>query len=173
MEYHDMDHQSPPEPADLASTVAELHSKAISPNGMFGFPLANGRGTLDHGEHWEKSRAVQFTYLLQDLIELDNAANQAWPEYDNACKQLIDHVIPKLLGALQSEGRKIESVFCHGDLWEASVATDLETGKIIIFDPGESCEAFPTSKDLLISLVVEIAFIRLLRAAIVRHKVTC
>ncbi|KAK8027769.1 hypothetical protein PG991_004825 [Apiospora marii] len=133
MEYHEMDHQSPPEPAELARAVAELHSKAVSPNGMFGFPFANGRGTLDRSEHWEKSWAAQFTYLLQDLIELDNAVNEAWPEYDDACKQLIDHVIPRLLGVLQSEGRSIEPVLCHGDLWEGNVATDLETGKIIEF----------------------------------------
>ncbi|KAK8082688.1 hypothetical protein PG996_001469 [Apiospora saccharicola] len=91
MEYHDMDHQSPPESAVLA--------------------------------------------------KLDNTVNEAWPEYDDACKQLIDHVISRLLGALQSYGRNIEPVLCHGDLWEGNVATDFETGKIVIFDPGESMYA--------------------------------
>ncbi|CAJ2506377.1 Uu.00g005070.m01.CDS01 [Anthostomella pinea] len=104
---------------------------------MFGYPLVTGRGTLDRTEHWSSSWAEQFTYLLKDLINLDNQMNRPWPEYDSACKQLIDHVIPRLLGALQSEGRRIIPVLCHGDLWEGNVGTDRETGEIIIFDPDE------------------------------------
>ncbi|KAK7950934.1 NADP-dependent oxidoreductase domain-containing protein [Apiospora aurea] len=46
MEYHDMEQQSPPDPAELAGQLAELHSKAVSPNGLFGYPLVTGRGTL-------------------------------------------------------------------------------------------------------------------------------
>ncbi|KAK6842885.1 Altered inheritance of mitochondria protein 32 [Apiospora arundinis] len=137
MEYHDMDQQSPPDPAELAGQIAELHSSVVSPNGLFGYPLVTGRGTLDRTEHWDRSWAVQFTHLLKDLIELDNTQNGPWPEYDDACKQLIDHVIPRLLGALQSDGRSIDPVMCHGDLWEGNVATDIATGKIIIFDPDE------------------------------------
>lgn len=144
MEYHGLDEQSPPVPA-------ELHSKAVSPNGMFGFPLANGRGTLDRSEHWENSWAAQFTYLLKNLIDLDNAVNKAWPEYDDACKQLMDHVIPRVLCALQSDGRSIEPVLCHGDLWEGNVATDMETGKVIIFDPVNRMKHFHF-QDLLLSL---------------------
>jgi len=149
MEYHDMDQQSPPNPAELVNRIAELHSKAVSPNGRFGFPLVNGRGTLDRSEHWEESWAAQFAYLLRGLITLDNAVNEIWPEYDDACRQLIDRVIPRLLGVLQSGGRNIEAVLCHGDLWEGNVATDVETGKIIIFDPGGSYEALSSLRSYL------------------------
>ncbi|KAH8761023.1 Fructosamine kinase-domain-containing protein [Diaporthe sp. PMI_573] len=135
--YHDMDVQTPPDPAGLASAVAELHTKATSPNGKFGYPLVTGRGSVDRTEHWSDSWADQFTHLLKDLIKLDNQVNGPWPEYDAACKQLMDGVIPRLLGALQSEGRTIVPALCHGDLWEGNVATDMETGKVIIFDPDE------------------------------------
>ncbi|ORY66172.1 uncharacterized protein BCR38DRAFT_465139 [Pseudomassariella vexata] len=101
MNYHGMDQESPPDPAELAFAIAELHRKVKSPNGMFGYPLVTGR------------------------------------EYDAACKQLIDKVVPRLLGALESEGRSITPTLCHGDLWEGNVATNMETGKIIIFDPNE------------------------------------
>jgi fructosamine-3-kinase len=70
------------------------------------------------------------------VIDLDNVANGPWPEYDAACKQVIDHVIPRLLGALQSDGRDIKPSLVHLDLWEGNVATDMETGKVIAFDPG-------------------------------------
>lgn len=135
--YHDMDVQTPPDPAGLATAIAELHTKATSPNGKFGYPMVTGRGSVDRTEHWSDSWADQFTYLLKDLIKLDDQVNSPWPEYDAACKQLIEGVIPRLLGALQSEGRNILPSMCHGDLWEGNVATDMETGKVIIFDPDE------------------------------------
>lgn len=137
-QFHDMDLHAAPDPSGLATAIAELHQNAISPNGMFGYPIINGRGTQDRTEHWSESWAVQFTYLLKDLIKLDNQVNGPWPAYDAACRQLIEEVIPRLLGALQSEGREITPVFVHGNLWEGNVVTDMETGRVIIFDADES-----------------------------------
>jgi len=134
--YHDMDVHSPPDPQELALMLAELHRKGTSPNGMFGFHVPTGGGVLEHQGTWEKSWAAQFTHQFKDLVRLDNEANPPWPEYDAACKQVIDHVIPRLLGALQSDGREITPTLVHFDLWEGNVATDLETGKIIAYDPG-------------------------------------
>lgn len=136
-EFHDMDVQAAPDPSGLAVAIAELHQKATSPNGMFGYPIVTGRGTKDRTEQWEKSWAAHFTYLLKDLIKLDNEVNGPWPEYDAACRQLMEGVIPRLLGALQTAGRDIKPVLVHGDLWEGNVATDMETGKVIIFDYDE------------------------------------
>lgn len=136
-EFHDMDIQTPPDPAELAYQLAELHRHCKSPSGKYGYPLVTGRGTLDRTEHWEDTWAAQFTHLLKDLIKLDNQVNGPWLEWDHACKQLMGGVIPRLLGALETEGREITPTLCHGDLWEGNVATDAETGKILIFDPDE------------------------------------
>lgn len=73
---------------------------------------------------------------MKDVIRYDNETNGPWPEYDAACKQLIDVVIPRLLGALQSDGRMITPSLIHGDLWERNVGTDMETGETVLFDPG-------------------------------------
>ncbi|KAI0968075.1 Fructosamine kinase-domain-containing protein [Xylaria arbuscula] len=133
--FHDMDLETPPDPAELASTMAALHRKSHSPNGnKFGYPIVAGRGTLDRVEHWSESWAVQFTHYLKDLVKLDTELNGQWPEFDAALKQLIERVIPRLLGALQSEGRSIKPSLVHGNLWEGNVATDMETGKVIAFD---------------------------------------
>ncbi|KAI0527710.1 Fructosamine kinase-domain-containing protein [Xylaria bambusicola] len=101
---------------------------------MFGYPIITGRGTLNRTKHWHESWAVQLTYLLEDLLKLDNQVNGHWPEFDIACKQLIEGVIPRLLGVLQSEGRTIKPTLVHGDLWEGNVATDMNTGAVIAFD---------------------------------------
>jgi fructosamine-3-kinase len=134
--YHDMDQHNPPDPAELASLIAELHRKGTSPTGMYGYDVPTGGGVLQHTITWEKSWAVQFSHQLRDTIAFDNEANGPWPEYDAACKQVLDHVIPRLLGALESDGREITPTLVHLDLWEGNVATDMETGKIITFDPG-------------------------------------
>lgn len=70
------------------------------------------------------------------MIKYDNIANGPWPQYDAACRQLINAVIPRLLGALQSDGRSITPALIHGDLWEQNVGIDEETGENVVFDPG-------------------------------------
>ena len=132
--YHDMDMQSPPDPQELAVLLADLHSHK-SPSGRFGFDVPVAGGILILENKWEDTWAAQFTNVLKATIDLDNAANPPWPEYDIVCKQVIDHVIPRLLGALQSDGRSIDPVLVHMDLWEGNVARDLETGKLILYDP--------------------------------------
>lgn len=78
------------------------------------------------------------THQLKDFIKYDNEANGPWPEYDAACRQLIDVAIPRLLGPLQSNGREITPTLIHGDLWERNVGIDMETGETVIFDAGST-----------------------------------
>lgn len=134
--FHDMELSAAPDPAHFASQIAELYLKGISPNGMFGFPVPTVCGRMERTVNWEKSWARSFTHQLNDVIKYDNEANGSWPEYDAACKQLIDVAIPRLLGALQSDGREITPSLIRGDLWEQNVGIDMETGEIIVFDPG-------------------------------------
>lgn len=134
--FHDMDFSSPPKPDEIMPVVAELHKRGTSPNGMFGYPVPVVCGRMERTTTWTSSWAESFTLQLKDVIKYDNDANGPWPEYDVVCKQLIDAVIPRLLGALQSEGRDIKPALVHGDLWERNVGRDMETGKILVFDPG-------------------------------------
>lgn len=134
--FHDLDENNPPDPLDLAELLAELHTKGKSPSGMFGFTISTGGGVLNRTVTWEKSWAKQFTHQLNDVIKLDRDANEHWPEFDAACAQLVDKVVPRLLGIMQEDGRTLEPSLVHMDLWEGNVATDEETGKVITFDPG-------------------------------------
>ncbi|KAL9616024.1 MAG: hypothetical protein Q9160_009062 [Pyrenula sp. 1 TL-2023] len=135
-DFHDMDLAKAPEPEPFISQIAQLHQAGTSPNGMFGFPVATACGKMERTVRWEKSWAKSFTNQLNDVIKYDNETNGPWPEYDDACKQLIDIVIPRLLGALQSEGREIVPALIHGDLWENNIGIDMETGKTVVFDSG-------------------------------------
>ena len=135
-DFHDMDLSTAPEAASFAGQIAKLHQDGTSPNGLFGFPVPTVIADLEHTVTYEKSWAKSFTNLLLDVIKYDNEANGSWAELDAASKQLIDVVIPRLLGALQSNGREIKPTLIHGDLWEENVGIDKETGNTIVFDPG-------------------------------------
>lgn len=130
-QYHDMDIKSPPDPAELASQMAKLHRNGTSPNGKFGYPVPTGGGVLYHENKWEDKWTKCFTTQFIELQNLDNEANEPWPEYDTVCQHVIDHVIPRLLDVLD-----IKPSLVHFDLWEGNVATDKETGKVLSFDPG-------------------------------------
>lgn len=134
--FHDMDFSTPPEPEEIMPIVSSLHNRGTSPNGMFGYPVPVVCGRMERTVTWTNSWAESFTLQLKDVIKYDNDTNGPWPEYDVVCKQLIDAVIPRLLGALQSEGRDIKPTLIHGDLWERNVGMDMDTGNIVVFDPG-------------------------------------
>ncbi|KAL8982902.1 MAG: hypothetical protein Q9205_002701 [Flavoplaca limonia] len=137
-DFHDMDFSAAPDPEYLMSQIADLHRKGMSPNGLFGFPIPTVCGKMERTVIWEKSWAKSFTHQLKDVIKYDNETNGQWLEYDAACQQLIDGVIPRLLGALQSDGREITPALIHGDLWERNIGIDMETGETILFDPGST-----------------------------------
>ena len=137
-DFHDMDFSTAPDPHSFTSKLAELHQKGTSPTGMFGFPIPTVCGRMERTVTWESSWAKSFTHQIKDVIKYDNETNGPWPEYDAACKQLINVVIPRLLGALQSDGRDITPALIHGDLWERNIGIDQETGQIIVFDPGST-----------------------------------
>lgn len=137
-DYHDIDLRTPPDPEPFVAKVAELHTKGKSPTGMFGFSVATVCGIFERPVEWDRSWANCFANQLKKVIEFDNETNGIWPEFEVACKQIIDAVIPRLLGALQSEGRSIEPALIHGDLWEQNIGVDMATGETIVFDPGST-----------------------------------
>ncbi|KAK7756560.1 hypothetical protein SLS62_001397 [Diatrype stigma] len=133
-----MDFTIAPDPEEFVSKIASLHRKGVSPTGKFGFPVPTVCGIMERTVEWEDSWATSFTHQLKDVIKYDNETNGPWPAFDDACNQLIDVVIPRLLGALQSDGRNIIPTLIHGDLWERNVGIDMETGDIITFDAGST-----------------------------------
>jgi fructosamine-3-kinase len=50
-------------------------------------------------------------------------------------KLILDHVIPRLLGPLESDGRQVKPCLIHGDLWEDNIGTHTKTGDIFLVDP--------------------------------------
>jgi protein-ribulosamine 3-kinase len=126
--------QTLPDPDKFTSRLAELHRTATSENGMFGFPVTTCDGAVPHIVAWQKSWALFFADMLRGVLKFDTDTNGHWAELDDVFDRTISHVIPRLLGVLQSEGRELRPSLIHGDMGEGNVGTDLDTGEIIFVD---------------------------------------
>ena len=71
---------------------------------------------------------------MQHILSEDLRINGPWPELAQVGATTISRVIPRLIGALEREGRNVKPCLIHADLWEGNTGTSLETGDIILFD---------------------------------------
>jgi protein-ribulosamine 3-kinase len=134
MDTHD---RSLPDPDEFCLKIAELHLKGLSPNGKFGFPVTTYHGRFSHFcDRWDESWATFMANLITNLLTFDQVNNGDWPELMAVGQHCVTHVIPRLLGVLQSDGRSIQPCLIHGDLWEGNIGTDMETGNIVVYDAG-------------------------------------
>ena len=125
-----------PEPTQFCAKLAKLHASTYSPTGKFGYHVPTFQGYLPQVVDWDDSWASFFSKLIAGLVRTDIDANGPWRDYEFAVEQTQKHVIPRLLGALESDGRSLKPVLIHGNLWEGNCGTSLETGDIKIFDAG-------------------------------------
>ncbi|KAH8601335.1 Fructosamine kinase-domain-containing protein [Bisporella sp. PMI_857] len=129
--------QQPPEPKRFTARLAELHRVSISPTGKFGFHTTTCFGRAAQlSDIWESSWAKLYEKQLAHMFALDLGLNGSWPEFQRMCDLTLKNTIPRLLGALESNGRSIKPCLVHGDCWDENTATDLETGEPFIFDSG-------------------------------------
>jgi protein-ribulosamine 3-kinase len=68
------------------------------------------------------------------VFEIDRKKHPPWLDYEICAQLVLDKCIPRLLGALQSQGRSIKPCLVHGNIWDENTATDMETGEPFVFD---------------------------------------
>jgi len=134
-DFIDMSNQLP-EPDQFCARLAELHRISVSPTGKFRFHIATCHGKFPQFVNWDSNWASFFSKLLADILQLDLEQNGRWKELENVSERVLTHVIPRLLGVLQANGRVLKPCLIHGDLWEGNIGTDSQTGEIFIFDSG-------------------------------------
>lgn len=125
-----------PDPIQLGKRLADFHRASVSPNGKFGFGISTYHGKFPQYVDWDSNWASFFTKLLADALRLDKENNDPWPELERVSERTLTKVIPRLLGVLQEDGRKIKPCLIHGDLWEGNIGISCDTGEILIFDAG-------------------------------------
>ncbi|KAG8525534.1 uncharacterized protein KY384_009178 [Bacidia gigantensis] len=125
-----------PEPNQLCSKLAQLHRDSISPTGKFGMQVTTCNGRTPQAVNWESSWTTFFINLLRYVVDLDFEVNGYWKELAHLEEKIFTRIIPRLIGALESDGRSIKPSLIHADLWEGNTGTSYETGDIYIFDSG-------------------------------------
>ena len=125
-----------PEPTQLCSKLAQLHRNSVSPTGKFGMHVTTCQGRTPQAVSWESSWTTFFTNLLRHVTELDFATNGDWGDLNRLEERIFALVIPRLIGALEQDGRSVKPCLIHADLWEGNTGTSYETGEIYIFDSG-------------------------------------
>lgn len=125
-----------PDPVKLAERVAALHTHAdsVSPTGMFGFPIQTFDGARVQSVGWDPSWTSFFSKLLAEAYRQDAESNSIWPELDAVYRKVQSHLIPRLIGAVERDGRSITPILIHGDMWDGNVGTERGTGDPWIFD---------------------------------------
>lgn len=93
--------QQVPDPAQLCSTIIELHQKSISPTGKFGFHVRTCNGRTPQATEWNSSWTAFFANLMRNVIADDFKTNGLWPELEKVGRETVDVVIPRLIGALE------------------------------------------------------------------------
>ncbi|KAB8269278.1 hypothetical protein BDV30DRAFT_242587 [Aspergillus minisclerotigenes] len=66
----------------------------------------------------------------------ESRCEDEWPvgNFEILARRCVEAVVPRLIGALERDGRKVKPYLIHGDLWEGNTGTSLETGGIYVFD---------------------------------------
>lgn len=123
-----------PDPAKLGKLLAELHGKTQSLTGEFGYSLTTYDGSRAQIVGWDPFWTSFFSKLLGETYRLDVEANGKWDALDTVFRRTQTHLIPRLIGALETDGRSVKRCLIHGDLWDGNIETDANTGLPVIFN---------------------------------------
>jgi len=124
------------DPVAFGSQLAELHMKSVSPTGQFGFHITTCHGRYPQVVDWDPSWTSFYAKFLKGTMDVARPLQTPWPEFERVSDRIISHVIPALLGPLESEGRSVKPSLIHSDCWEGNIGTDYESGQIYVFDSG-------------------------------------
>jgi fructosamine-3-kinase len=106
----------------------------VLPTGKFGFHIRTCHARIEQAiDSWEDSWCTLFGRHLAHVMHLTKPILQ-WPEFNVICKLTLEHVVPRLLLPLQSDGRTIKPCLIHGDCWDGNTAIDADTGEAFVFD---------------------------------------
>jgi len=127
---------SVPAPDSFCQKLAELHSQHTSPEGKFGFHCTTYNGDLPQDNTWCDSWETFFANALRQVLKVREERAGPSEALNSLQPALFNKVIPRLLGPLESDGRKIQPSLVHGDLWCGNTGIiDESTKEGIVFDP--------------------------------------
>ncbi|KAK4242393.1 Fructosamine kinase-domain-containing protein [Achaetomium macrosporum] len=125
----------------LTHAVAQLHtvSAKAAPyledkRKRFGFHITTYNGTLAQDNTWTETWEEFYSRGMKRILQLEKEARGLSEELEAISGPFLETVIPRLLRPLETDGRSIEPVLIHGDLWIGNLSTRKDTGEPIMFD---------------------------------------
>ncbi|KAI1852576.1 hypothetical protein JX265_003058 [Neoarthrinium moseri] len=116
--------------------LAEMHMKAIAPDGMYGFHVQTMTALLPQYVTKSASWEEFFTGYMRHLMMAETFAQGPLSDELNRLETVfLERIIPRLCRPLETGGRSIEPRLLHSDLWDGNAAIEAETENPIIFDP--------------------------------------
>ncbi|KAK8032310.1 hypothetical protein PG990_002044 [Apiospora arundinis] len=115
------------DPTRLAAILTKLHTTSSSPNGKFGFPVTTFKGYVTVNNEWTDTWEEFFSRQFKKEIAWEQSVRGEDAEMEQIAEEFFAKVIPRLLRPLQTEGRSIKPVLCHGDLWHGNIEFDVAT----------------------------------------------
>ena len=128
--------QEIPEKDAFTTMLADFHlaSRAVSPNGKFGFHCTTYNGNLAQDNTWTDTWEEYYKNNIVRMLQLEQEARGPCEELKELSEQLLEKVIPRLLRPLETGPIPLKPCLIHGDLWYGNTAIELDTGKPITFD---------------------------------------
>jgi len=123
-----------PDAESFVKQAAQLHSKGISPNGKYGFPVPTYMGQMAQYTTWTDSWEEFFTNAMRELYGIIEREQGPDPELKGQLDLIFEKVIPRLLRPLETGGRKIIPRLIHGDLYSGNVSVATDSGTPILYD---------------------------------------
>ena len=118
----------------LAESLADLHTKGLSPNGKYGFSVPTLQGTVPQYTAWTDTWEEFFSHSIKLVMDNEEKSQGPDPEVQELCEAILTKVVPRLLRPLETGGRQIQPRLVHGDIWDGNVSTDFVAGRPVIFD---------------------------------------
>lgn len=125
-----------PDARRWAETIAKLHLNSMgkSPNGKFGFEVTTHLANVPVNNNWNDSWESFWTQQLRSLLEQEETIRGPDEEFTVLKSALYEKVIPRLLGPLETGGRRIKPCLIHSDLWPGNIKPKTYTDELCMFD---------------------------------------
>jgi fructosamine-3-kinase len=115
--------------------VAQMHKKAMAPDGKYGFHVQDMCALLPMYVTKSSSWETFFQEYMRHFMAAEKLAQGTASEDMKRLEGVtLNRIIPRLCRPLETGGREIEPRLLHSDLWDGNAAIDAETENPIVFD---------------------------------------
>lgn len=119
--YYEHLYHGPRPVSTVLDIIHYLHKRSASPTGMFGFHTRCYYGPMRMVVDWTDNWELFWTREFRSNLEFASGAHGRDSELLDLAGEFIEKVIPRLLRPLQTGGRSIRPVLCHGNLWDGNI----------------------------------------------------